>query len=159
MVAALGLLDTEEAHSLLFGALRDGRTGVGVSAVGPVSAIARRRSHPLSGRARSELVALAAVESGIPETTAAQAASALFWDGIDGQAFWRLLETGRPAQRLRAARVLTRHPLTPDRAARLEKIIPAEQDAEIRTLLEAVIDMSRRQVRPSGIRGPLAQRR
>lgn len=138
LLQSLYLLATPAAHVMLLDALNDPRAEVAVAAVSPATRIAKTTDDPLRPLARRRLVESAQRVG--RERSGAQAASALFWDGVDGNAFWRMLEQAAdPAIRIRAARVLRRYYLTPARLERTELALAAESHPEVRHELEATV--------------------
>lgn len=135
---ALADLGTPGAHLLLLNALRDGPPAVRHAAISPLGAISLDRANDYHPAAREALIHAARTDP--DEKVAEQAASALFWMGVDGAAFYELLENGAtPAIRSRAARVMNRHYLSPTRLARLRKALDREQDPEVRAAIERTL--------------------
>lgn len=134
---ALAALETPAAHRVLAAALRDGAEPLRATAVTPLSRVARGRS-PERLAARQAL--LMAARQDPAERVAEQAASALFWDGVDGPGFYNLLERDpEPRVRARAARVMNRHYLTPPRVQRLRAALGREQHPEVRSAMEKTL--------------------
>ncbi len=135
---ALGLLNTSGARRLLLTALRDGGPAVRYAAIGALSGTALQRPEPERSAARAAL--LRAAESDPDEKVAEQAMSALLWSGVDGPAFFALLEHApEPAVRVRAARVLNRHYLSPARLGRLRAALAREGNPAVRAAMEATL--------------------
>jgi len=136
---ALGLLNTPGARKLLFSALRDGGSPeVRYAAVTPLAGTALDRQNPDRAAAAEALACAARLEP--DEKTAEQAASALFWNGADGAAFYRLLEADPdPKVRARAARVMDRHYLSAPRLERLRRALARERAPQVREAIEATL--------------------
>lgn len=129
---ALALLNTPEALRLLSASLRDAQSpSLRHAAVSPMATLAAG-----SAGARRKAIADALVRAARtdPEDRVGeQAGSALFWSGVDGPAFFRLLSTDpSPAVRSRMVRVLARNYLSPARLSRVEALMAKEKDPAVR---------------------------
>jgi len=145
---ALGMLGTADARRLLLVTLRDGSVEARHATIAPLTVVARDSRCPQGPGARAALAT--AARSDPEEKVAEQAASALFWGGVDGAAFWRLLESDpSPQVRTRAARVMDRHYLNAARLGRLRQAVAREKDPAVREALERTLG---RQQPPSGSR-------
>lgn len=141
---ALALLDSPGAHRVLLTALRDGSASARHAAITPLARLASTPRHPVRRPARDAILRTARTDG--DEQVAEQAASALFWGGVDGPAFFQLLESDPdPAVRARAARVMDRHYLTPARLERLRAAAAREQHPETRAVMERVLASQNRQ--------------
>jgi len=138
---ALAGLRTEGALRRLVLALRDDPPAVRHAAVSPLAAwcVADR-----PGTAAGTEALRRAARDDPDEKVAEQAASALLWMGVDGPAFFRLLEDDPdPKVRSRAARVMNRHYLTPARLQRLRAALAREGDAGVRSAMETTLQGQR----------------
>lgn len=135
---ALAELDTPGAYQLLLGAIRDGGPEVRYAAVSPLGTLGTDPTNEFRPAAREALLLAARLDP--EEKVAEQAASALFWMGVDGPAFFELLEKDpAPVVRIRAARVMNRHYLSPARLARLRAALAREQDPSVRAAIEKTL--------------------
>jgi hypothetical protein len=135
---ALRLLATPGSRRILLDALRHERALVRLAAVTGVSAIALAAGNPERLVARQAL--LLAARQDADEKVAEQAASALFWNGVDGPGFYRMLEDDpEPIVRARAARVLNRQYLSAPRLERLRRALARERDEGVRAAIEATL--------------------
>jgi HEAT repeat protein len=134
---ALVRVGTPSARARLVTALRDGSPAVRHAAVSPLASLCvPARTAYLPGVAALRRAA----REDPDEKVAEQAASALLWSGVDGAAFFRMLEADPdPRVRSRAARVMNRHYLTPERLARLRAALAAEPHPEVRAALETTL--------------------
>jgi HEAT repeat protein len=138
VLRALGRLNTREARALLLQTLRDGTPELRSACVTVLTAAAGGLPQKEREPIRAAIVRAAASDpdDGVGE----QAASALFWSGLDGAAFYRQLEGHpRPEVRLRAVRAMGRHRLTPQRAARLRAALARERDPRVRAGIEKAL--------------------
>lgn len=138
---ALARVGDAPSRDRLFACLRDPRPGVRAAAVNPIAEIA---GGPQPDRlvARSLLIT-AAVEDA-DEAVAHSACSALLWMGVDGPAFFRMLQHPDPVVRRRAVRVMDRHFLSPERLKRLEGLLASERDPGVRSEIEKALVSQRR---------------
>lgn len=135
---ALAELDTLGARKLLLNTLRDGGPEVRFAAITPLGTLAADRENVDRGAVRDALLHAARMDP--EEKVAEQAASALFWMGVDGPAFFSLLENDpAPAVRSRAARVMNRHYLNPSRVKRLRAALARETDVSVRAAIEKTL--------------------
>ena len=135
---ALAMLNTQGARRLLIGSLRDGATPLRQAAVTPLGTLAKDRRAPDYALIRDALIQ--AARSDAADEVAEQAASALFWMGVDGPAFYQLLERDpEPGVRSRAARVLNRHYLSAERVQRLKTVLALETDPAVRAAMQATL--------------------
>jgi HEAT repeat protein len=140
---ALAILNTPGARRLLITSLRDGQEPLRQAAVTPLGTVAQDRTSPDFALVRDALIM--AARSDAAEPVAEQAASALFWMGVDGTAFFRLLERDpEPMVRARAARVMNRHYLSPARIQRLKLALGLEADPGVRTAIQATLENQRK---------------
>lgn len=139
---ALRILGTPGARRILLGALRQGPPAVRLASVSPLSALTADRKWKDRPEAIAEIIRAARAggdEKG-DEKVADHAASALLWSGVDGPAFFRLLEKDPdPIVRARAARVMDRHYLSPARISRLRTALANEKDPAVRTAMETTL--------------------
>lgn len=132
---SLGMLNSPGARRLLLNALRDGAEDVRFGSVSPLANIAADRKNPDCAVVLEALRHAARTDPA--EKVAAQACSALLWNGLDGPGFFRLLEADpEPAVRARAARVMNRHYLTMSRLQRLEIALAREKDPTVRAAIQ-----------------------
>lgn len=135
---ALVALNTPGARKLLLLALRDGSTPVRHAVVTPLGKLALNRLAPEQQSAREALLNAARFDP--DEKVAEQAASALFWLGVDPAGFLSLLERDPEAVvRARAARVMNRHYLSASRVQRLRTALGREKDATVRAAMEKTL--------------------
>jgi hypothetical protein len=135
---ALGILNTPGARKLLLSSLRDGTPEIRRATVPPLSTMAKTAPAPDREAARKALVRAAQADP--DESVAEPAAGALLWNGVDGPAFFALLEHGRePAVRARAARVMNRHYLSPARLQRLRAALARERDPGVRQTMQETL--------------------
>ncbi len=135
---AIGMLGTADAVRLLLTSLREGKPAVRSATLAPLAAVARSRSNPFAREAAGSVL-LAARKDG-DEGVAEQAMSAVLWDGAAPSQFFPLLESDPdPAVRARAARVMNRHLLTPDRRRRLQAAASKEKDPTVRKVIDATL--------------------
>jgi HEAT repeat protein len=135
---ALVALNTPGARKLLLTALRDGATPVRHAVVTPLGNLALDRTAPEQQSAREALLHAARFDP--DEKVAEQAASALFWLGVDPAGFLALLERDPEATvRSRAARVMNRHYLSTTRVQRLRAALGREKDATVRAAMEKTL--------------------
>lgn len=134
---ALLMLKTPASRKVLLEALRDGSAPVRHAMVTPLSVVANEPANPDRAAAREAL--RKAAEYDPDEKVAEQAASALLWSGVDGTAFFRLLEHQEPAVRARAARVMNRHFLSEARVKRLQGALAKEKDPGVRSAIEKTL--------------------
>jgi HEAT repeat protein len=135
---ALAILNTPGARRLLIGSLREGAVPLRQAAVTPLGTLAKSRRSPDFALMRDALIQAARTETA--EEVAEQAASALFWMGVDGTAFYQLLERDpEPAVRARSARVMNRHYLSPERVQRLKSALALETDPGVRAAMQATL--------------------
>lgn len=135
---ALAELDTLGARKLLLNTLRDGGPEVRFAAITPLGTLAANRVYAARSEVRDALVHVARLDP--DEKVAEQAASALFWMGVDGAAFFHLLENDpTPEVRARAARVMNRHYLSPPRVKRLRAALARETDSSVRAAIEKTL--------------------
>lgn len=135
---ALAELDTPGARTLLLNSLRDGGAGVRFATITPLGNLAAKRDYAARSAVRDALAHAARLDP--DEKVAEQAASALFWMGVDGAAFFNLLENdAAPEVRSRAARVMNRHYLSPPRVKRLRAALARETDATVRAAMEKTL--------------------
>src|SRR3569833_3455059 len=133
---AAAILNTPGARKLLFTALRDGKPELRHAAVAPLARIAADAKSPDRANAREALITAARRDP--VDKVAEQAASSLFWSGVDGAAFYRLLDSDPDAKvRARAARVMNRQYLTPPRLQHLRATLGKEKDASVREVISA----------------------
>jgi HEAT repeat protein len=134
---ALAALATPGANKLLLDVMRDGSAAVRFAAVSPLGTIATGRS---AERAAARQALVLAARSDADEKVAEQAGSALLWMGVDGGAFFSMLERDpNPAVRSRLARVMNRHYLSPARIARLRSALALETDTTVRLAIEKTL--------------------
>lgn len=136
---ALSILNTPNAQKLLVRALQAGSPAVRYAAVSPAARLALDPASPVRQEAADALRLAASAD--VDEKVAEQAASALFWSGVDGRLFFRLLESSpEPKVRIRAARVMNRHYLSPARLQRLKAALELETDPAVRAEIAATIE-------------------
>jgi hypothetical protein len=135
---ALATMGTPGSLALLFGALRSGSPEVRYAAITPLAGLALQPGSQSRDAIRAALATSAREER--DAKVGEQAASALFWGGVDGAAFYRILE-GDPSSiaRARAARVMDRHYLSPARLERLRAALTHEQNATVRAEIEKTL--------------------
>lgn len=135
---ALRMLDSPEANRALLHALRDGNAAVRHATISPLSGVATDRDNPDREDAKAAIIRAALIDP--DEKVAEQAASALFWSGVAGAAFYEMLEKNpEPAVRIRAARVLNRHYLNEVRVKRLQAAFARETHPEVRAAMEKTL--------------------
>jgi len=135
---ALSELDTPGARKLLLNTLRDGGPEVRFAAITPLGILASNRRNADRLAARDALLHAARLDP--DEKVAEQAASALLWMGVDGPAFFNLLENDpSPQIRSRAARVMNRHYLTAARVKRLRAALERETEPSVRAAIEKTL--------------------
>ncbi len=139
----LAKLNTPGSRLLLLRVLRDGKPPLRLAAIGALSGLALQKSYPDRAAARAALVNTARTD--VDDSVAEQAASALFWSGVDGAAFYKMLEAEPdPKLRIRAAKVMNRHYLLPPRLSRLEKVLAREKSPAVRAVMQATVDSQRK---------------
>lgn len=140
---SLASLNTAGSRLLLLRVLRDGKPPLRTAAVNALSGLALNKANPDRAAARAALVNTARTDD--DEGVAEQAASALFWSGVDGAAFYRMLEAEPdPKLRIRAAKVMNRHYLPPPRLARLQRALALEKDQMVRTAIQTAVDSQKK---------------
>jgi hypothetical protein len=135
---ALGMLGGADAARVLLEALRDGIAPLRHASITPLAGVARDRANPHRATASSAIIRAARQDP--DHKVAEQAASALLWMGVDGPAFFRMLETDPdPKVRARAARVANRHYLTPARLKRLRAALAVETAPDVQAALQETL--------------------
>jgi HEAT repeat protein len=135
---AIHLLGTPGARKLLLDCMRDGSPEYRLAAVKPLTQLCLDRKEPFRNEAADLLRSAARRDP--DEKVAEQAASALFWDGIDGAAVYRMLEADtEPRVRARAARAIGRQQLSLPRLERLRLARSREKDPNVQAAIDQAI--------------------
>jgi HEAT repeat protein len=140
---SLANLNTAGSRLLLLKALRDGKPPLRLAAINALSGLALQKANPDRAAARAALVNTARTD--LDESVAEQAASALLWSGVDGAAFFKMLESEpNAALRMRAAKVMNRHYLPPPRLSRLQKALAKENELSVKAAMQATVDSQKK---------------
>jgi hypothetical protein len=135
---ALLMLNTPGSRRVLLSASRGENAVVRKAVVTSLSVLARGPDSADRTAARQGLLLLARQDP--DEGVAEQAASALFWNAVDGPGFFRMLEEDpEPKVRARAARVMNRQYLSPPRLQRLRQALAREKDESVRAEIERTL--------------------
>ncbi len=138
---ALGYLNTAASRKLLLETLSSGRSEFRKASVQPLSQAVP--TIPIAERGPIIQAIRDAARLDENADVASTAMSALLWNGVDGEGFFRLLGSDpSDAVRLRAAKTLGRHPLTPQRQSRVRALAARERNPEILAILNKVLDQT-----------------
>ena len=143
----LAMMGTPNSLALLLNALRSSSPEVRYAAVTPLAGLALQPGSQARDAIRAALTTAAREDR--DDKAGEQAASALLWSGVDGAAFFRILE-GDPnaAARARAARVMDRHYLSPARLERLRTALTHELSPSVREAIEKTLASQERKPQP-----------